>query len=1151
MSKSHTSFLRILWVSLVCMASYTSIAQIPSEGIPEITPMNPDTATLGRYGNIPISGASGQMSYGVPIYTIGVDGNSWPIHLSYNYGGLIAEGKPSIMGLGWSLSAHGAVSREVRGLPDGHENGYYGANNIGDLIPDFGGGSYDIDIVDYMKFQSGEYDSEVDKYTLNAAGIQFSFKLRYDAVQSAFVPYYLHKHNYQLEVVMDTGAHHKVDRFILTDDKGIIYHFEDQETSICEGGGTGVCPEDNANSWLLSRIAYPNGEEISFEYTQDTFFNWNFGASGIAAYRYGSDTETNPPGMHPIGDIYGDVNKATQVDRLILTSINFPKGSLDLNTTTIDGHKLYSDILVKDPWGTVINTYDFTYGGHRDLLMSIDKNTEDLLDFRYYGDGGDGSIGTIPEFYEGSTNKPLAQDSWRFYNGVFNTHLYDMGIGGIQADRSSSLFHTRLGALKEIVYPTGGHTDIIYAQNQARVPYVPGSDPGGPATGYDHNELIGINVSEDNQDYEDERTFTFTQPVIAEISHRVVGDLSLGNYIRLSIEETTGAYPDLSACYSFAPIFNSWYYQVAEDARNKLVDSEGCSYYPNPPMVPFFLQEYGPDGCPYPTNPNNQHGCQGQFAINQSHDTGGAIVIMPGTYKFKVTTYPPGHDPETQSGTFAYGNLTAEIRLKWKDPVLGENNAPPLYQDQYVGGIRVAKVTDTPEDGEPVETTYSYIGTDGFSSGVLNHDPTERHQRSILSLDDNQQYIEEFIYTTAAFNMMSDSDGLPVYYERVISQKGDAKTIQNYAMPQQTMGDFKYPGLPEGKDRSGAMLIRSKAGRQETQQSYFKNRLPTQYQGHPELPNSENGYSHDFNDDHPWSFKLHRKKNLVVNWYSLDYPAVPSTPIQVQAYKALHQIYPYREIDMYPQLVETVTTADGVESTVTYSYDEKDQLSEQETLTSEGDTVLSQFYYPYSSEVSGESQYQLMTSKNQINQAVQQTSSRNGTLLATQKTDFIPVGLGYKPNSIKAAKAGHSLEERTRLEIYDSRSNLLQARTANGTPISYLWSYNFQYVVAKIEGATHSEAVSALASAGYSYNGNFQSASETSIRTAMDSVRNTLTQATITSYTYTPLIGVTSVTDPRGYTVYYDYDTQHRLEQVRDQDGNILSKNEYNYRDND
>ena len=72
--------------------------------------------------------------------------------------------------------------------------------------------------------------------------------------------------------------------------------------------------------------------------------------------------------------------------------------------------------------------------------------------------------------------------------------------------------------------------------------------------------------------------------------------------------------------------------------------------------------------------------------------------------------------------------------------------------------------------------------------------------------------------------------------------------------------------------------------------------------------------------------------------------------------------------------------------------------------------------------------------------------------------------------------------------------------------------------------------------------------SEGNLREALDGLRDTLPNALVTTYTYDPLIGVTSMTDPRGSTIYYNYDAFNRLKHVKDQDGNILSKNDYNYK---
>jgi YD repeat-containing protein len=54
--------------------------------------------------------------------------------------------------------------------------------------------------------------------------------------------------------------------------------------------------------------------------------------------------------------------------------------------------------------------------------------------------------------------------------------------------------------------------------------------------------------------------------------------------------------------------------------------------------------------------------------------------------------------------------------------------------------------------------------------------------------------------------------------------------------------------------------------------------------------------------------------------------------------------------------------------------------------------------------------------------------------------------------------------------------------------------------------------------------------------------------AQLTTYTYDPLIGVTSVTDANGNTTYYNYDSFSRLQLIRDNNNDILKGYEYRYK---
>ncbi|HWI93253.1 MAG TPA: hypothetical protein VNT20_18370 [Flavisolibacter sp.] len=64
---------------------------------------------------------------------------------------------------------------------------------------------------------------------------------------------------------------------------------------------------------------------------------------------------------------------------------------------------------------------------------------------------------------------------------------------------------------------------------------------------------------------------------------------------------------------------------------------------------------------------------------------------------------------------------------------------------------------------------------------------------------------------------------------------------------------------------------------------------------------------------------------------------------------------------------------------------------------------------------------------------------------------------------------------------------------------------------------------------------------------AIDELRLYPKESLMTTFTYTPLVGITSQSDPTGRIIYYSYDKLGRLQLVRDQNQKILKKYDYKY----
>lgn len=133
---------------------------------------------------------------------------------------------------------------------------------------------------------------------------------------------------------------------------------------------------------------------------------------------------------------------------------------------------------------------------------------------------------------------------------------------------------------------------------------------------------------------------------------------------------------------------------------------------------------------------------------------------------------------------------------------------------------------------------------------------------------------------------------------------------------------------------------------------------------------------------------------------------------------------------------------------------------------------------------------------------------------------------------------------------HDPYGNITEV-SQNGITTNYLWAYKGQYPIAEIKNATYAN-IEIAAKSAFSISGINLLSDKTKITEAeLRSFRNhtALKGALVTTYTYIPLIGMTSSTASNGITTYYTYNKANKLEHIKDNNNNILQKYIYNYHD--
>ena len=1134
-------------------------------------PLAPETAKLGLFGNAPVSLFTGQLNSSVPVFQINENDYSQNIALNYSYSGFLLSEQSSVSGLGWFMNAGGAVIREVRGLPDESRFGIR-SQSMDNFKRDFlypffnnpSGSSTPFGFLELEKMAKGEYDLERDKYTVSFNGINFSF-----GIADNGMPFFSSSHNYAVNIITNESNNLLIEKFIIRDNNGNEYHFSEKETIEPLSRFDQVFNDSfqrYINAWQVSHIVLNNGKVISFEYDDDNYTSISFSSFGEQNGLISPLEATTGLPVSDFNESFGDelLNKQSfstsrdLIRRKLLREIHSTNFKFECLYDTMNNEKIIKTVNVFDLIkNNKVKFFEFSYAGTRNLLTEIKLNNMPWYKMEYYGNTN------MPKFVKNFEDITLYKntDQWGFLNGTSNVNYFNMPGTTYTAVKTPSLIHSELGALKKIIYPTQGFTEIEYELNSVNVDLSQADVYASP------NSEINLKLKTDfaltneiggPDTKAQEFTIVFDKPTFVEISHSVISYYNCD--IKASITSIGGKVnpsdPDCNGILNYDVIVPN------------LRFSQGTNY---------------PLACP-DLNIELNDGYSGPQQIVNGNSNG-VFKIPAGTYKFKLSS---DHN--------SYKKAEASIVFKFFDPNLIVDKKP----SQLIGGIRVKRTSDS-SNNQINNTFYAYELSDGTSSGdfylpyVNSYNYVYNFRAGKIIEDgggpvsftcmDGKINRTAFFYKSFTDNFNNKT---PVYYKRVIKTfDEEAKTVnikkvcdqcsttaianwdgtrfftvidpdfftrtrvlggsEVYTFRDPSLSYSLYPFTPSRLD-----LNLGQVEKEEIFKGYdyggkgdlIKTKINTYEKFYLKTPIHNSNFSGNYQNSQ--SLKLGYKVQFSSSFCGI-------LPEKTDDYFILRNYFledsQYRQTEFRQQ---EKLGQNSFETFVKYEFDNYNQLKKLITSNSKGEFLTTQYSYPYnySDEINTS-----MLQHGFVDKKVEMIVSNQDGVLEKSKNNYAQIGERlFKPKTFLKLKEPNFFEPFMKQD-YDTFGNvILNAKlpgfiSVNRDSISeistyIIWGYNQTRPIAKIENATFDQV--------QPFESNLQALSngtdESALIAALNALRSSLPHAMVTTYTHIPLVGVSSITDPKGLKTTYEYDSFNRLKWVKDHEENILQKYCYNYK---
>ena len=403
--------------------------------------------------NIPVSHYTGTASINIPLYTISAGGVQVPVSLGYQASGIKVKDMETWVGLGWRLSTGGRISRMVRGA-QADEEGYSKVSGTPDGIDANNLSSWNTDKINERN--DAEFDSEPDLFFFEIPGKSGQFVADYNG-DVHLIPYQ------GIQVKWDRTPYSST--FTVTDESGNRYYFSEVETTVSEDLDDKEDVKDWITSWNLSRIVTSQNDTIRYYYTSNASIvdvNTSHTIINSASWDVGTGWSIETV------EEKNNSRRVTNYPRY-LQRIEWNGGKLEFvaeeNTDNkpprLTEVKLYAgNRYLKS---TVLSYGTFDNGSTK--LSSIDEKngetTEHVCHFEY------NTAYHLPSRYS------LDYDHWGYFNGTGSSQggyipTYEIHGHVVEgADRSPKFPQTAADMLTDIVYKGGGRKKFEYEANVA------------------------------------------------------------------------------------------------------------------------------------------------------------------------------------------------------------------------------------------------------------------------------------------------------------------------------------------------------------------------------------------------------------------------------------------------------------------------------------------------------------------------------------------------------------------------------------------------------------------------------------------------------------------------------------------------------------